>query len=126
MVTQVLITPVSDILTPEQLASMRQARAEALGFRVDHSPHKPVKTDGVYEGGAKFERDDHALNVGNAPRCYTLAQSYQVQRNLAGPTASVKISMNEKPSEHLYSPGRRLSRCGCPCTYRSRALMYIT
>ena len=63
MVTQVLITPVSDILTPEQLASMRQARAEALGFRVDRSPHKPVKTDGVYEGGAKFERDDHALNV---------------------------------------------------------------
>ena len=94
----------SEIITPDLREQMEEARMEGLGFRCDRSPHKPTKKDdGSYSGGTKFERDDLAAHVSNAPRCYTLVQSYQVQRNLAGPTASAKVTMDRKPSPHLLS-----------------------
>ncbi|KAI0709813.1 hypothetical protein C8Q76DRAFT_798600 [Earliella scabrosa] len=78
-----------------------QARDKALGPRHLRSSSKPSKTDGVYSGGTAYERSDSAANVVNAPRCYTLAQSYQVQKNVVGPTASAKIGMGEAPNAHL-------------------------
>ena len=81
---------------------MEDVRQWGLGAREERSASKPTKTpDGTYTGGTQYERDDLAVHVGNAPRCYTLVQSYQVQRNLAGPTASAKISMDQEPSAHL-------------------------
>ena len=80
---------------------MTEARQLGLGPRAKRTPFKPSKSNGVYKGGAKFERDDLAIHVGNAPRCYTLVQSYQVQRNIVGPAAGTKIKMGQEPSEHL-------------------------
>lgn len=91
----------SGIITSDFRQQMKQARDRALGPREERSAAKPTKIDGEYDGGAAFERDDSALNVRNAPRCYTLAQSYQVQRNIVGPAAGAKISMGEPPSDHL-------------------------
>ena len=89
-------------MTNALVAAISKAQKLALGLRKDRTPSKPTKTeDGTYTGGTHFERDDHALNVHNAPRCYTLAQSYQVQRNLVGPAAGAKIAMGENPTEHL-------------------------
>ncbi|KAI0705690.1 hypothetical protein C8Q76DRAFT_801423 [Earliella scabrosa] len=89
------------IITADFRKQMKQARDNALGPREERSATKPTKVDGEYDGGAAFERDDSALNVRNAPRCYTLAQSYQVQRNIVGPAAGAKISMGDPPSDHL-------------------------
>ncbi|KAI0730681.1 hypothetical protein C8Q76DRAFT_690725 [Earliella scabrosa] len=107
-----LWVPSDGIFTPELRSLMEDARREGLGPREDRTPDKPVKKpDGSYEGGAKYERDDHALHVSNAPRCYTLAQSYQVQRNLAGPTASAKVSMGQSASPHLLSREKIIKVC---------------
>ena len=51
---------------------------------------KARKVDNKYEGGIAWERSDRAVNIGNSERCYTLAQSYQIQRNLAGPTTGTR------------------------------------
>ena len=80
---------------------MEAAQQAVLGLRADRSASKPTKVDDVYTGGTEFERHEQALNVRNAPRCYTLAQSYQVPRNLVGPTAGAKVNMGEEPSAHL-------------------------
>ena len=85
---------------------MEEGRSEALGPRGKRTPFKPTKSNGVYKGGAKFERDDLAVHVGNAPRCYTLVQSYQVQRNIVGPAAGTKIRMGQQPTPHLLSRER--------------------
>ena len=89
------------VITADFRAQIAAARDAALGKREDRTANKAVKVDGVYQGGAAFERDDLAINVRNAPQCYTLAQSYQVQRNIVGPAAGAKISMGDSPSPHL-------------------------
>ena len=89
------------MITADFRAQIAAARDAALGDRKDRTASKPVKLDGGYKGGAAFERDDLAIHVRNAPRCYTLAQSYQVQRNVVGPAAGAKINMGASPSPHL-------------------------
>ena len=92
----------SGVIAKKLRDDFKEAQRLGLGERNDRSPQKPTKLeDGTYEGGTAFERHDLALNVRNAPRCYTLAQSYQVQRNIVGPAAATKIAMGEEPSDHL-------------------------
>ena len=80
---------------------MEEAQLHGLGVREDRTPSKAAKVNGRYEGGVQYEHDDLALHVGNAPRCYTLAQSYQVQRNIVGPAATTKVPMGQSASAHL-------------------------
>ncbi|KAI0744320.1 hypothetical protein C8Q80DRAFT_1272880 [Daedaleopsis nitida] len=98
---QFWVTPKGKI-TRELHAGVHNTREAALGDRKMRTATKPHKRlDGTYEGGTPFESHDHLEPVANSQRCYTLAQSYQVQRNTVGPTAAVKIAMGQEPSAHL-------------------------
>lgn len=80
----------------------KAARDLGLGAREERTPFKAKKgKDKVWRGGTKHERSDRAMHVGNAPRCYSLVQSYQFPRNLATPAASMKFSMGEEPCDHV-------------------------
>ena len=103
----------SDVMTPTMKDAMQEARELGLGPRNKRTPFKPSKSNGSYKGGAKFERDDLAIHVGNAPRCYTLVQSYQVQRNIVGPAAGTKISMGQDPTDHLLMR-EKIVKVRCP------------
>lgn len=80
---------------------MKAARDLGLGPRDERTPLKAKRQNKVWSGGAKYERSKRAKNVRNAPRCYSLAQSYQVQKNMTTPAASTKIAMDEAPCEHM-------------------------
>lgn len=103
-------------ITSNLRSRIHDAREAALGPQNTRTAHKPTKKlDGSYEGGTPFERDDHAMNVANSQRCYTLAQSYQVQRNTVGPAAAVKIGMGQEPSAHLRLREQIIQVRGVPC-----------
>ena len=71
---------------------MDKARDGALGDPGDRDSQKArLDEDGAWVGGIRFERIRLAVNVEGADRCYTLGQSYQVQRNLSGPSVGAKI-----------------------------------
>ena len=102
----------SGVITPSLRAGMDDAQAAGLGARSDRSASKPFNACGRYEGGAQYERSDQAVHVGNAPRCYTLGQSYQIQRNVVGPTASAKVQMGDRPTPHMDLRQRMLTEIG--------------
>ena len=63
-----------------------------LGPVEERDAQKPrCSATGEYEGGTAFERSPHAHRIDAGGRCYTLPQSYQVTRNLTGPTVGAKI-----------------------------------
>lgn len=71
---------------------MDRARDAALGKPEDRDLQKARLDDnGVWGGGVRFEHSRLAVNVEGADRCYTLGQSYQVQRKLTGPSAGAKV-----------------------------------
>lgn len=72
----------SHIMGPEELIDADKAR----------------KVDGVWEGGLLWERSDYAVNIAASERCYTAAQSYQIQRNLTSPAVGAKVYGD--PTDH--------------------------
>ena len=91
---------VSGVITPELRLAMENARDSVLGKPEVRTPDKAVcNDDGEYVGGVAWERSKQAKNISNSERAYTLGNSYQVQRNLAGPTVGAKVKGGE-PSEH--------------------------
>ncbi|TFK78641.1 hypothetical protein K466DRAFT_606793 [Polyporus arcularius HHB13444] len=72
----------TDILGPDELIDEDKAR----------------KVDGVWKGGIHWERSDHAINIAASERCYTVAQSYQIQRNLTSPAVGAKVYGD--PTDH--------------------------
>lgn len=91
----------SGVFSEELIARMKEARDLGLGPREERTPFKAKKQNRVWQGGVKHERSKRAMNVRNAPRCYSLVQSYQVQKNMTTPAASTKITMGEEPCEHM-------------------------
>ncbi|RDX41183.1 hypothetical protein OH76DRAFT_1489674 [Lentinus brumalis] len=89
------------LIPGEYQKAMDDAREAALGPREDRTPDKPTLVDGVYQGGTLWERHRRAVHVSTSERCYTLVQSYQAPRNLVGPSAGVKIAMDEEPDDHI-------------------------
>ena len=69
---------------------MINAFERAMGAREDRDPNRPHLDNGEHVGGTRWERDIHAVPIGET-RCFTLAQSYQVQRNVTGPTSSSRV-----------------------------------
>ncbi|KAI0716827.1 hypothetical protein C8Q76DRAFT_616910, partial [Earliella scabrosa] len=120
-VIQVWVTS-DEVITKPLREGIDAAQRAGLGERQDRSPCKPTKKpDGSYEGGTAFERHDLAAHVRNAPRCYTLAQSYQVQRNIAA--APIAIASLEAAPKRVSEALKRqadvtnLPRVGCNENY---------
>ena len=44
----------------------------------------------MFKGGIAWERSERAVSIATSARCYTLAQSYQVQRGVVGPTTGTR------------------------------------
>ena len=61
-------------------------------------PYKPTSPQ-ANSGGTLWERDELAINLPKASRCYTLAQSIQVPKSLVGPTAGAKLRLVPKNSD---------------------------
>ncbi|RPD52058.1 hypothetical protein L227DRAFT_618139 [Lentinus tigrinus ALCF2SS1-6] len=80
----------------------RNVKKHVGGPRAKRTPQKARQDEnGLWEGGVPWEHSNHAVNVSTSERCYTVAQSYQMPRNLAGPAVGAKIQMGEKPTAHL-------------------------
>ncbi|RPD54153.1 hypothetical protein L227DRAFT_512088, partial [Lentinus tigrinus ALCF2SS1-6] len=81
----------SEIIEPFR-KEMDTVRDKALGPPSERGVHKAsLDEHGVWGEGIAFERSLLAANVTGAQRCYTLGQSYQVQRKLTGPSVGAKI-----------------------------------
>ena len=91
---------VSDVLNEEDIRVLTDVRDRILGNREDRSPDKAQFVDGQWTGGIAWERSEFAQCIGHSERCYTLAQSYQHQRNLVSPTAGAKVVDPSKPTAH--------------------------
>ncbi|KAI0686694.1 hypothetical protein C8T65DRAFT_701054 [Cerioporus squamosus] len=87
----VMFVPATEVIEPFR-NEMDAARDTALGADEDRDLRKArLDEDGIWRGGIAFERSALAVNVDGAERCYTLGQSYQVQRKLTGPSAGAKV-----------------------------------
>lgn len=80
---------------------MVEARDAVLGDAEERTPDKPQGTSGDFtgSGGTGWERHKQAVCIGNSDRAYALAQSFQIQKNLMGPTVGAKVK-DGNPSEH--------------------------
>ena len=74
------------------------AQAALIGEPAEISPEKAKWDGSKYTGGIAFERSRYAVSVEENSRTYTLAQSYQVQRNITGPCVGSKVQ--GQPSSH--------------------------
>ena len=91
---------VSDVLDGSDIRALTDIRGRILGDRKDRSPDKAQFVDGQWSGGIAWERSEFAQCIGQSEHCYTLAQSYQHQRNLVSPTAGAKVVDPSKPTAH--------------------------
>lgn len=91
--SQTVLIFFSGYISHELAELIDQVRDESLGEPGTRGPNKSyVGPDGKWHDGTRWERSSMAKNVNNAPRCYPIAQSYQVQRNMTGPTEKAKTS----------------------------------
>lgn len=99
--TLLLSNELRDIHVAAAVTAMEHAWDGILGARKDHTPEKAEKVDGEWLGGVAWERSDFAVPIGKAERCFTMGQSYQLQHNLAGPSAGAKlVDGHGEPTPH--------------------------
>ncbi|KAI0681802.1 hypothetical protein C8T65DRAFT_751241 [Cerioporus squamosus] len=87
-----------DVLPDGMEKSLEDHQQDILGPDELMDAEKARKVDGVWCGGILWERSDYAVNIAASERCYTNAQSYQIQRNLTPPAVGEKVYSD--PTEH--------------------------
>ncbi|KAI0644164.1 hypothetical protein C8Q79DRAFT_913615, partial [Trametes meyenii] len=83
------VTP-KECFDPEDVAELWSVRDALLGPPDARTSSRAVFEDGMYTGGVAWERDPLALPVTNAPRCSTIALSFQAPRGLTSLTPGAK------------------------------------
>jgi hypothetical protein len=86
------LLPLREAYGPELTRRATLARERALGPEADITLKKAEPSPNGYTGGLLFERSDRAINVGGCPRAYTLAVSYEAQRNMHAPAPGNKAT----------------------------------
>ncbi|KAI0706661.1 hypothetical protein C8Q76DRAFT_801057 [Earliella scabrosa] len=123
-IAQVWIAP-QECLSADQLEALKVAQAALIGEPAEISPEKAKWDGSKYTGGIAFERSRYAVSVEENSRTYTLAQSYQVQRNITGPCAAAPVGIRalEFGPRHISEALRlqadlvSLPRVGCVNNY---------
>ena len=81
-------------LIPQPIKDNLLAAANAaMGPSEDITLHPPVRaSDGTWSGGLAIERGDSCKPVKPGTRCYTLANSYQIQKGTWAPAQGSKVN----------------------------------
>ena len=93
--------PSRECLDDEQVKGLEEARDLLIGDEEDISPDKATWNGTQYVGGIAWERSRFAASLEDTSRTYTLAQSYQVQRNTTGPCIGAKVIGQPSPHQQL-------------------------
>lgn len=109
---------------PEGMAkSLQDLQEDILGSEELMDAEKARKVDGVWCGGIHWERSDYAVNIATSERCYTVAQSYQIQRNLTSPAVGAKVYGDRTTHHDLRK--KVIQVCRCVCTLVGLRAHYI-
>ncbi|KAI9065665.1 hypothetical protein FKP32DRAFT_1674557 [Trametes sanguinea] len=107
---------------PDDVAELMAVRDDILGSQDKRTRKKAEDQDEAWIGGVAWERDEHAVCVDNAERCYNLAASFQSPRQL---TVPYSVMLKGAPAEETALLRKRAEALNFPWI-GSREIYYFS